>query len=151
MHCDGSAVPNPGRMACGVVLLAPDGSRHTVSRAIPTVGCNNEAELWAITVALAELRRLGATSAVLHSDNSTVVAQLAAPEAGRPAPILRLEPAFEAARRLMAEFGEARLQWVPRHRNGQADALARAAQGLPEKPVLPPGRKRLSKARRKNG
>ena len=39
IHCDGSAVPNPGRMGMGAVLSAPDGTQHTLCQLAPTKGC----------------------------------------------------------------------------------------------------------------
>lgn len=56
IHCDGSAIPNPGRMGLGAVLVAPDGTRHALSQATHTTGCNNEAELGALVMALNEAR-----------------------------------------------------------------------------------------------
>jgi ribonuclease HI len=48
--------------------------------------------------------------------------------AAKPArPIARLATLFEAARAQMQDFDELVLQWVPRHRNTEADALARMA------------------------
>ncbi|MDP1566066.1 MAG: ribonuclease H, partial [Polaromonas sp.] len=44
IYADGSAVPNPGRMGLGAVLVAPDGTRHVLSMATDARGCNNEAE-----------------------------------------------------------------------------------------------------------
>src|SRR5690606_15707159 len=48
IHCDGSALPNPGRMGLGAVIVAPDGSRQTLSVDTHSTGCNNEAELRAV-------------------------------------------------------------------------------------------------------
>ena len=43
-------------------------------------------------------------------------------------------PLFDEACVLLESFEQARLQWIPRHRNAQADALARAALGkLPKR------------------
>lgn len=141
VHCDGSAVPNPGRMAYGAVIVAPDGRRRTLSIPGTRVGCNNEAELRALMAALQEVRALGGREVLLHSDNSIVVAQL---DGVRPQPpIVRLADLVDQARDLMAWFDSVRLQWVPRHRNTEADALARAAQGLPPKAPV--------RVRRKNG
>jgi ribonuclease HI len=131
VHCDGSAMPNPGRMGIGAVMTAPDGTRHTLSQATHAIGCNNEAELLALTAALQALRDKGATAVLAYSDNSTLVEQLAAPDAK---PIERMAPLFDDARALLAGFTQARLQWIPRHRNGEADALARAALGFGPKP-----------------
>uniref|UniRef100_UPI000D34C470 ribonuclease HI family protein n=1 Tax=unclassified Variovorax TaxID=663243 RepID=UPI000D34C470 len=131
LYCDGSAMPNPGRMGIGAVITAPDGTRHTLSQATHTTGCNNEAELRALTLALQHLRARGATAVRAFSDNSILVEQLGT--AG-PKPIARLAGLFDDARSLLGSFDDARVQWIPRHRNGEADALARAALGFGPKP-----------------
>lgn len=139
VYCDGSAVPNPGRMGVGAVLTAPDGTRHTLSMATHTTGCNNEAELRALTLALEDLRARGATAVVAHSDNSILVEQLGASGAR---PIARMAPLFDDARALLDTFDRASVQWIPRHRNREADALARSALGLAPKPVAKAAKKR---------
>lgn len=131
-HCDGSAWPNPGRMGLGVVLTAPDGHTHTLSRVAAHTGCNNEAELLAVLAALQLAHAHGARVLRVHSDNSIVVAQMAS-EA--PPPVVRLGPLFEQARASLHRFEAVQWLWVPRHRNGLADALARAALGLAPKLV----------------
>ena len=140
VYCDGSAVPNPGRMGLGAVLVAPDGvMRHTISQATTATGCNNEAELRALMLALAELRERGACALRIHSDSSVLVEQLG----DRPGPpIARLAPLFDEARRLLQDFAPVELRWIPRHRNGEADALARQALGLAPKATPKPRRKR---------
>lgn len=141
VYCDGSAVPNPGRMAYGAVMLSPDGRRLTLSRPTTEIGCNNEAELRALMAALGEVRAAGGREVLLHSDNSIVVAQLGS--ARLPPPIARLAELVDQARELIAGFECVHLLWIPRRRNAEADALARAAQGLPPRPPV--------KVRRKNG
>jgi ribonuclease HI len=144
VHCDGSAVPNPGRMAVGAVITGPAGQAHTLSRALHAVGCNNEAELRALMAALAEAQALGARQVQLFTDNSILVEQLRARDDGEwpVRPIARLEALFCEALSLIQCFDEVRLTWVPRHRNAQADALARAALGLAPKPSFPHKRRR---------
>ena len=138
IHCDGSAVPNPGRMGLGAVLTAPDGTRHLLSALADGRGCNNEAELRALMAALQEARQRGAAALVIHCDNSVVVEQLAGTAAE---PFLRLASLFDEVRAVLRSFPAARLVWIPRHRNREADALARAAVGLmPKNPA--PVRKR---------
>ncbi|WP_219218825.1 ribonuclease HI family protein [Variovorax boronicumulans] len=135
VYCDGSAVPNPGRMGLGALLIAPDGSRHALSRATHSVGCNNEAELRALTEALLAARAQGAAAVQVYSDNSILVEQLG----GRAVkPIERLADLFDEARALLASFERVALQWIPRHRNAEADALARAALGMAPKPAAKP-------------
>ncbi|MEH3086681.1 MAG: ribonuclease HI family protein [Xylophilus ampelinus] len=139
LHCDGSAQPNPGRMGLGAVMAAPDGVRHTLSVATQCVGCNNEAELRAFVLALESLRARGAAAVEAYSDNSILVELLSRPGAPPPA---RLAELVGRARALWAGFADARLRWIPRHRNGEADALARAALGMPPKPAAPPSPRR---------
>lgn len=149
IHCDGSAVPNPGRMGLGAVLTEPDGvTQHRISEATTFTGCNNEAELRALLAALQLLDQkvavACATAVQIYSDNSVLVAQLGAQPV---APIERLAPLFDEARDALQRLGQVDLQWIPRHRNGAADTLARAALGLVAKVTTPNGRKKKSKKR----
>ncbi|RZI92582.1 MAG: ribonuclease HI family protein [Variovorax sp.] len=137
--CDGSAVPNPGRMGLGAVLIAPDGTRHALSQATHTIGCNNEAELRALMAAAGEARARGATTLQVYSDNSVVVAQLRDASAE---PIARLAPLFDEARMLLNGFDRVAVAWVPRHRNREADVLARKALGMAPKAVTKPWKRR---------
>ena len=139
-HCciyvDGSSLPNPGPMSLGAVLYMPDGSRHTLAQDLRKTGCNNEAELLALMAALHQAQLLGANCLTVRTDSSVLVEQLNphGKPGMRPArPIERLASLFDEARALMAQFDELQLQWIPRHRNTEADALARAAhEPLPE-------------------
>jgi ribonuclease HI len=142
VHIDGGAVPNPGRMGVGAVMIDPHGRRHTLSLACHATGCNNEAELRALMSTLEALQSFGATTLLVHSDNSILVEQLSADNIP---PIARLAALFDQARALIASFEHVGLKWIPRHRNGEADALARQALGLPLKQVAQPSmRKRRS-------
>ena len=114
-------------MGLGAVLRAPDGALHTLCLLSEGRGCNNEAELLALMAAMRELQQRKAAAVLIHSDNSVMVEQLTKPDA---APIARLTPLLEDARALFRSFASARLVWVPRHRNREADVLARAALGL---------------------
>ena len=127
-------------MGLGAVLVEPDGfTQHPLSEATTFTGCNNEAELRALIVALQWLGQrvqAAATAVQVYSDNSVLVEQLGRPDA---APIERLAPLFDEARRALQPFEHVRLQWIPRHRNGAADTLARAALGLAPKLATPHG------------
>ena len=139
IYCDGSAVPNPGRMGLGAVVTAPDGSRHPLSITAEGRGCNNEAELRALMAAMQYAGQQGATSLLVHCDNSVVVQQLTGTATE---PFLRLAPLFDEVRAVLRSFASARLVWIPRHRNREADALARAAVGLLPKGPAPTARRR---------
>ena len=139
IHCDGSAVPNPGRMGLGAVVVEPDGTtRHALSEATHLIGCNNEAELRALLLGLRCVLQLAPRPAhpvQVFSDNSVLVAQLAGNDAMPP--IARLAGLFDQARAQLVACGDVRVHWIPRHRNGEADALARAALGLAPKASTP--------------
>lgn len=115
----------------GATLLGPDGELHILSHVLDGRGCNNEAEVRALMGALDFLKLQGASVLLVHCDNSIVVEQLT--HGGAP-PVARLAAWFEAARVALRSFEDARMVWIPRHRNRQADALARAALGLLPKP-----------------
>ena len=125
-------------MGLGAVLTGPDGTvQHQISDATTFTGCNNEAELRALMLALQWLAQQGivrSTQVHVFSDNSVLVEQLG----GHPrAPIARLATLFDEAREALRQFPQARVQWIPRHRNGTADTLARAALGLAPKAATP--------------
>ncbi len=130
-------------MGLGAVLVGPDGTaQHRISEATTFTGCNNEAELRALLRALQWLEQqqqlvAAATTVQVVSDSRVLVEQLGVLAV---APIERLAPLFEEARSVLQRFAHVDLQWVPRHRNGAADTLARAALGLAPKVATPHGR-----------
>jgi ribonuclease HI len=119
--------------------VEPDGTtRHALSEATHWIGCNNEAELRALLLGLRCVLQLAPKPAHpvhVFSDNSVLVSQLDG-QAGAP-PIARLGDLFDEARAQLAACGDAHVHWIPRHRNGEADALARAALGLATKATTP--------------
>lgn len=127
LHIDGSAMPNPGRMAVGLVLTGPDGSHHRAARRLPHTGCNNEAELTALLYGLQAAQQAGAQALRVYTDSHVLLEQLALAPGRPPRPIVRLEPLFAQARQALQALGTVQLRWVPRRCNSEADALARAA------------------------
>lgn len=128
-------------MGLGVRLVGPDGSCSEKSSLAPGHGCNNEAELHALCLALELAAAAGARRLLLRGDSKVAVSYVTgAASTG----IARLLPLIARARECMAPFDEAQLVWVPRHRNAAADQLSRAALGLPPSPPV----KRPSRIRR---
>lgn len=125
---DGSALPNPGRIGLGAIVQAPDGQRLERSSLPGRHGCNNEAELYALYDVLTLAYAAGARQLVATGDSDFVVQHL---QGTANTNIERLNHLIENARRLMACFDSVRLVWVPRHRNQEANVLARQALGLP--------------------
>jgi len=129
LHIDGSAMPNPGRMAVGVVLTGPDGSVHQLAQALPGSGCNNEAELRALQAGLALAQAQGASGVRIYTDSHWLLEQLAAQALGWPQAraTVRLAHWIGAAQAQLRGWAEVQWRWIPRHHNTEADALARQA------------------------
>lgn len=130
---DGSANPNPGAIGIGAVLLSPQAGRSEVSQRLACGGCNNEAELYALCALLDLAHDAGARRLLVRGDSDVAIRYVRGPDATAIEPLCAL---VEQARRSLARFDEVRLLWIPRHRNGDADRLARQAIGLPEKLAL---------------
>lgn len=127
-------------MGVGAVLLAPDGRRFEISRPAPQSGCNNEAELLALCAVLELALAQGADRLDVVGDSDFVTRHVRGE--ARTA-VVRLLPALAQAAHLLRCFADARLRWLPRHRNLEADTLSRQALGLaPKPPVLKPLRRR---------
>lgn len=141
---DGSALPNPGRIGLGALLRGPAGEQFEYSGMAADGGCNNEAELLALGKALEMAHTSGARHLVVRGDSDFAVRHLRGEAHTRVAHlqalILQMQP-------LLAAFTSVRLEWIPRHRNPDADRLSRAALGLPDKPAASPGL--LKKKRRR--
>ncbi|QDX80643.1 hypothetical protein B9N43_04910 [Denitratisoma sp. DHT3] len=127
---DGTALPNPGHIGLGILLVSPDAEIRTHSRATNRVGCNNEAELRALHAGLELARDAGARRLLAISDSDFAVRHVLGQQTTR---VARLVPLIEAVQALLPEFIDCELRWVPRHRNQEADRLARAAVGLEQK------------------
>lgn len=127
VHIDGTAVPSPGALGVGVVLVSPDGARHEISRALEQRGCNNEAEARAVLAAFDAAGTLGARALRLHSDSAVVVDELTG---RRRTQVGRLRAVFDAIEEQRVGFEVVDVVLVGRRDNGEADRLARAALGL---------------------
>jgi len=144
---DGAAAPNPGRIGIGVVLVSPDGARREHADRPSANGCNNEAELQALIVALELALASGARRMRIRGDSDLAVRALLNPVESLTLTVPRLLSLIERIRALARQFEAIDCAWVPRHRNGDADRLSRQALGLPDKPAVVPGKKRRSRRR----
>jgi len=138
---DGTAAPNPGALGLGMVLEAPGGERHRAALRAAH-GCNNTAELRALLQGLHLAWNAGARHLVIFSDSDFVVRHVLGMHRTRIAPLQAL---VNEARHALKAFDGVALRWIPRHRNGEADSLARSALGLSPKPATRP----ISRKRRR--
>lgn len=126
-------------MGLGVVLVAPDGERREHSALAPGHGCNNESELHALCLAIELAVAAGARRLILRGDSDLAVRYVTGVDSTA---VARLLPLIARAREGLARFDDARLLWLPRHRNADADRLSRQALGLAAGVTPKPARRR---------
>jgi len=137
---DGAALPNPGKIGVGIVLISPDGARSEKSALIGRSGCSNEAELHALCAALEMACQAGARRLLLRGDSDVALRYVRGPESTQ---IARLLVLIADAREWLGRFEDVQLVWIPRQRNAAADRLSRQALGLPPSPApVAKGRRR---------
>jgi len=124
INTDGCSKNNPGPAAIGVVLRDVTLKRvATISRALGEA-TNNEAEYRAVIAGLNKAIQLGATQVEIRSDSELMVNQLN----GRyKVKSIGLRPLYLEARQLLAKFDQAKIDYIPRESNVEADALANEA------------------------
>jgi ribonuclease HI len=120
---DGSAKPNPGRCGIGVRLDGPGGVQVDIARPAGH-GNSSEAEYRALIALLEAAVAHGAHDLTICGDSRVVIDDVNGPD-------LYAAPALAAYRArvhaLLADVPGARLRWVPRHKNLEADALSQRA------------------------
>lgn len=126
---DGAALPNPGKIGIGVVLVSPGGMRSEKSSLMGCCGCNNEAELHALCATLDMAGTAGARRLIVCGDSDVALRYVRGPDSTH---IDRLRALIADARERLRYFDDVQLLWVPRHRNAEADRLSRLALGLLE-------------------
>lgn len=117
---DGSAHPNPGRCGIGALLAGPNGERIEISQAAG-YGNSSEAEYRALIALLEAAVGSRSHGLTIYGDSQVVVDDMnGADGAGAPS----LAGYRSAAQGLMGQLRSVSLRWIPRHKNGQADALS---------------------------
>lgn len=123
---DGACLGNPGPMGAGAVVQA-GAERKVLSRAFG-LGTNNKAEYHGLILGLRHALAMGADTVTVHGDSELVLRQLKG-EYGVKSP--GLKPLHEEARMLLGKFRHARLEWVPREQNAEADQASREGARRP--------------------
>ncbi len=120
---DGSAHPNPGRCGIGALLLGPHGERIEISRPAGD-GNSSEAEYLALIAVLEAATSTGAHGVTIYGDSQVVIMDMTGEAATQASALFELR---ERASALMAQLEGVTLRWIPRHKNGAADALSQRA------------------------
>ena len=120
---DGSAKPNPGRCGIGVRLLGPNGAAAELSQAAG-YGNSSEAEYRALILLLETAVAHGAGPLTVYGDSRVVIDDVNGALADSAAVLRPLRARVHA---LLAQLPATTLRWIPRHKNGEADALSQRA------------------------
>lgn len=125
VEADGGSRGNPGPAGYGAVVLDAATEEVIAERhAGLGVATNNVAEYRGLIAGLEAALELGATDVEVRMDSKLVVEQMSGRwKVKHPA----MKPLALEAAKLVREIGSVRFGWVPRSRNGRADALANRA------------------------
>lgn len=119
---DGSCHPNPGKMGIGGLLRSPQGAETEISFHAG-IGDSSEAEYIALISVLDAAIQAGADKLLIYGDSQVVINDVLSQSSG--ATILSAQRL--KAQTLIARLPQVSLNWIPRHRNTQADALSQRA------------------------
>ena len=123
LYTDGASKGNPGPSAIGVVLIIENATRVDLSECIGH-STNNAAEYEAIIKGLELAKEKGVTHLTVHCDNLVVVNQILGDYVVNSA---SLKEKYDAVHRLLPDFEDCDIVWIPREQNKQADGLASRA------------------------
>jgi len=125
IYVDGASRGNPGPAAAGALILEADGKKTlaTLSQSLG-VATNNEAEYWALILALEKAIELGVSRVEIRADSQLVVRQITGEyKVKHPA----MKTLHAKASLLLGRLSAWSAAHVPREENQEADKLANAA------------------------
>lgn len=123
IYIDGASRGNPGRSGVGVLIRDVDGGVHEIKRDIG-IATNNEAEYEALITALQSAKKLRKNHLKIYTDSSLLANQINESWRVRDSKIAAL---WKCAKKLIAEFEEVKIKYIPRELNREADRLANRA------------------------
>jgi ribonuclease HI len=119
---DGSCHPNPGKMGIGGLLRSPQGERTEISF-VAGPGDSSEAEYIALISVLEAALEAGVRQLHIYGDSQVVINDVQLKVGGAAILATRRLKAQE----LLSRLPQVTLGWIPRQKNGQADALSQQA------------------------
>jgi ribonuclease HI len=123
IYTDGASRNNPGEAGAGIFIMRNGEPFEKIARYLGTT-TNNIAEYTAAIIGLEHAIKLGATSVKLNADSELLVKQLNGQYKVKNE---GLKPLHAKAKELIARIGSVEVQYIPRERNKEADALANKA------------------------
>ncbi len=128
---DGGAIPNPGNMGIGVVLIDDNRIIKELSKKLDGVGTNNEAEYSALIEGLKQAIELGWKNICIQGDSKLVINQIKGMwKINKP----HLRVLNNTVKELLNNFNSVEMKWIGREQNSRADAAASMALGFKEDP-----------------
>jgi ribonuclease HI len=125
LRFDGAAKGNPGRASAAFAIWAPDGNLLADGAfAFPDRMTNNQAEYMGLIAGLRCARKLGLTGVDVEGDSNLVIEHLFGTYKVRSANLAAYHQEASRCRAALADGVMGR--WIPRERNGHADALCNA-------------------------
>jgi len=121
---DGAAIPNPGKMGIGVVLIEDKSEIAKISQKLPDNGTNNIAEYTALLTGLTKALELGWKHVLIEGDSKLVINQVKGAWEINKAHLKRLHARVIKE---LSNFDSYALNWIPRNNNSVADELASKA------------------------
>jgi ribonuclease HI len=129
--CDGAAMPNPGPAGAGYVIVGDARDVRLLGSDPLGYATNNTAEYTAVRNALQAAADKGATRAHVRMDSLLVIKQLlpAGSKGSSECRAKHLVVLRDEVREQVGRYakGGVTFQWIPREKNGVADALAEVA------------------------
>ncbi len=123
IYSDGASRNNPGEAGAGVYILQDDAPVEKIARYLGTT-TNNIAEYNAAIIGLEYAVKRGASRVRLFADSELLVKQINGQYRVKNE---GLKPLHNRIKELVAKIGSVEVQYVPRERNKEADALANKA------------------------
>ncbi len=121
---DGAAIPNPGEMGIGVVLIEDKDIITEIAKKLPDKGTNNIAEYTALLTGISAASELGWKEVLIEGDSKLVINQVKGAWKINKTHLKRLHAQVVKE---LSKFDSYALNWIPREKNSVADELASKA------------------------
>jgi ribonuclease HI len=126
IHFDGAAIPNPGEMGIGVVLIENNSIISKIAKKLPNKGTNNIAEYTALLTGISKALELGWKHVMIEGDSKLVINQV---KGSWKINKEHLKSLCAQVVKELSKFDSYTINWIPREKNSVADELASKALG----------------------
>jgi ribonuclease HI len=123
IYTDGASRNNPGEAGAGIFILRNGEPIERIARYLGTT-TNNIAEYTAAIIGLEQAVKLGASRVILNADSELLVKQINGQYKVKNE---GLKPLHAKVKELIAKINSVEVQYIPREKNKEADALANKA------------------------